>query len=149
MQFVEEQAIDRVHRLNQTVDVVVYKITIQNTVEERILALQEKKRELANAAIEGKAVGKLSIKDIMQLFRRDVEPMPSSSNYAGGNTTNAAILPARPTDGSVAAAAAAAAAAGPPGHGPRMTAPRSTPPVSDHSMASGGTREGSVYDRRW
>lgn len=59
------------HRLNQTVDVVVYKITIRNTVEERILALQEKKRTLANAAIEGKAVGKLSLKDIMELFRRD------------------------------------------------------------------------------
>ncbi|TKA70245.1 hypothetical protein B0A49_05315 [Cryomyces minteri] len=72
--FVEEQAIDRVHRLNQTVDVVVYRLTVASTVEERILALQEKKRQLANAAIEGgKAVGKLSMKDIMQLFRRDAE----------------------------------------------------------------------------
>ena len=71
MQFIEEQAIDRVHRLNQTIDVVVYKITIRGTVEERILALQDKKRELANAAVEGKAVGKLSMKDIMQLFRHD------------------------------------------------------------------------------
>ncbi|KAI9673049.1 MAG: hypothetical protein M1817_003213 [Caeruleum heppii] len=71
--FVEEQAIDRVHRLNQTVDVVVYKITVCNTVEERILELQEKKRELANAAIEGKAVGNLSMKDILQLFRRDAD----------------------------------------------------------------------------
>ncbi|KAI9826611.1 MAG: hypothetical protein M1832_006207 [Thelocarpon impressellum] len=78
--FVEEQAIDRVHRLNQTVDVVVYKITIEGTVEERILALQEKKRELANAAIEGKAVGKLSMKDIMQLFRREAEHDKDSIN---------------------------------------------------------------------
>lgn len=71
--FVEEQAIDRVHRLNQTQDVVVYKLTIANTVEARILELQEKKRALANAAIEGKAVGKLSMKDILKLFRRDAE----------------------------------------------------------------------------
>lgn len=70
----EEQAIDRVHRLNQKIDVHVYKMTIANTVEERILALQEKKRTLASAAIEGgRAVGKLSMKDIMQLFRRDAE----------------------------------------------------------------------------
>ncbi|KAK2836850.1 hypothetical protein FQN49_006659, partial [Arthroderma sp. PD_2] len=41
--FVEEQAIDRVHRLNQTVDVKVYKLTIKGTVEERILELQERK----------------------------------------------------------------------------------------------------------
>ncbi|KAL9094919.1 MAG: hypothetical protein Q9165_002869 [Trypethelium subeluteriae] len=72
--FVEEQAIDRVHRLNQTVDVVVYKLTVANTVEERILALQERKRELAAAALEGgKAIGKLSMKDIMDLFHHDAE----------------------------------------------------------------------------
>lgn len=48
-------------------------MTVANTVEERILALQEKKRALAEAAIEGKAVGKLSLKDILNLFRRDAE----------------------------------------------------------------------------
>lgn len=44
-------------------------------MEERILELQAKKRELANAAIEGggKAVGKLSMGDIMNLFRKDAE----------------------------------------------------------------------------
>ena len=72
--FVEEQAIDRVHRLNQTRDVVVYKLTVADTVEARILELQEKKRALAQAAIEGKqAAGKLSMKDILRLFRRDAE----------------------------------------------------------------------------
>lgn len=72
--FVEEQAIDRVHRLNQTVDVTVYRLSIHNSVEERILALQEAKRKLAEAAIEGgKAVGKLSMQDILALFKRDAE----------------------------------------------------------------------------
>ncbi|KAL8696289.1 MAG: hypothetical protein Q9224_002872, partial [Gallowayella concinna] len=51
--FVEEQAIDRVHRLNQTVDVTIYKLTVAHTVEARILELQEKKRQLAKQAIEG------------------------------------------------------------------------------------------------
>ncbi|KAI9695210.1 MAG: hypothetical protein M1820_008846 [Bogoriella megaspora] len=79
--FVEEQAIDRVHRLNQTVDVHIYRLTIASTVEERILALQEKKRELANAAIEGgKAVAKLSMKDIMNLFSHDAEHRPEHSS---------------------------------------------------------------------
>lgn len=72
--FVEEQAIDRVHRLNQTVDVKVFKLTVANTVEERILELQEKKRELAKAAIEGgKAVAKLTMRDLMSLFGRNPE----------------------------------------------------------------------------
>ena len=72
--FVEEQAIDRVHRLNQTTDVVVYKLTVKGTVEERIVELQERKRALAKAALEGgKAVMGLSMQDILALFKRDAE----------------------------------------------------------------------------
>ena len=72
IQFVEEQAIDRVHRLTQTVDVTVYKLTVANTVEERIIDLQDKKRLLAEATIEGgakKEALKLGIEDIINLFK--------------------------------------------------------------------------------
>lgn len=62
------------HRLNQTVDVTVYRLSIHDSVEERILELQEAKRKLAQAALEGgKAIGKLSMKDILALFKRDAE----------------------------------------------------------------------------
>jgi SNF2 family DNA or RNA helicase len=72
--FVEEQAIDRVHRLNQKQDVIVYKMTVKDTVEARILDLQERKRELANATIEGKsAAAKLTLQDMLKLFRHDAE----------------------------------------------------------------------------
>lgn len=74
--FVEEQAIDRVHRLNQTQDVVVHKLTIKDSVEARILELQEKKRELAKATIEGQkgtSAGKLSMQEILKLFKHDAE----------------------------------------------------------------------------
>lgn len=70
--FVEEQAIDRVHRLTQTVDVVVYRLTVEATVEARILALQDRKRLLAQAAIEGgarKEALKLGLKEMLDLFR--------------------------------------------------------------------------------
>ena len=50
---VEDQAADRAHRLGQTRPVLVYRLVAQDTVEERILALQEKKRMLADAALAG------------------------------------------------------------------------------------------------
>jgi SNF2 family DNA or RNA helicase len=50
---VEDQAADRAHRLGQTRPVLVYRLVAQDTVEERILALQESKRLLADAALAG------------------------------------------------------------------------------------------------
>ncbi|KAL4786279.1 SNF2 family N-terminal domain-containing protein [Aspergillus varians] len=81
--FVEEQAIDRVHRLNQTLDVKIYKMVIKDTVEERILDLQDRKRELANVTIEGKtASAKLTMNDMMALFGKDAE-----ARYTGGQSS--------------------------------------------------------------
>lgn len=75
IQFIEEQAIDRVHRLTQTVDVIVYKLTVEKSVEERILELQNKKRLLAEQAIEGgmkkkDALG-LGLQEMLALFNHD------------------------------------------------------------------------------
>ncbi|KAH6894322.1 SNF2 family N-terminal domain-containing protein [Thelonectria olida] len=70
--FVEEQAIDRVHRLTQTVDVIIYKLTVTKTVEERILDLQEKKRLMAEQAIDGsmkKGAFKLGLNELIDLFK--------------------------------------------------------------------------------
>nr|XP_019049476.1 hypothetical protein I302_03265 [Kwoniella bestiolae CBS 10118]OCF28406.1 hypothetical protein I302_03265 [Kwoniella bestiolae CBS 10118] len=69
----EDQAFDRAHRLGQKLDVNIFKLTIDETVEDRILELQNVKRELANAALSGdgaKGVMKLTMNDIMKLFRR-------------------------------------------------------------------------------
>ncbi|CAA6658431.1 unnamed protein product [Spirodela intermedia] len=46
----EDQAIDRAHRIGQTRPVTVSRLTVENTVEDRILALQEKKREMVASA---------------------------------------------------------------------------------------------------
>ena len=48
---VEEQAADRAHRIGQDKPVIVYRLVARDTVEERILALQAKKRGLADAAL--------------------------------------------------------------------------------------------------
>ena len=50
---VEEQAADRAHRIGQERPVSVYRLVARETVEERILALQERKRALAEAALSG------------------------------------------------------------------------------------------------
>ena len=50
---VETQATDRAHRIGQTKSVWVIKLVAQGTIEERILALQERKAELANNMYSG------------------------------------------------------------------------------------------------
>ena len=50
---VEAQAIDRTHRIGQTRPVFAYRLIAKGTVEEKVLALQESKRELADAILGG------------------------------------------------------------------------------------------------
>uniref|UniRef100_A0A0N4ZMK8 DNA repair and recombination protein RAD5B n=1 Tax=Parastrongyloides trichosuri TaxID=131310 RepID=A0A0N4ZMK8_PARTI len=46
--FMEDQACDRIYRIGQTKDVYIHKFVCKNTIENRVLDLQEKKRELSN-----------------------------------------------------------------------------------------------------
>jgi superfamily II DNA or RNA helicase len=68
---VEDQAVDRAHRIGQTRPVFSVRLVAANTVEERIVALQASKRELARAAIgdEGLLASKLSSDELMALFQ--------------------------------------------------------------------------------
>jgi len=50
---VEDQAADRAHRIGQERPVLVHRLVAEETVEERILELQERKRSLAEAALGG------------------------------------------------------------------------------------------------
>lgn len=49
---VEEQAMDRVHRIGQKEDVKIVRLIARNSIEERILELQEKKKKLAKEAFK-------------------------------------------------------------------------------------------------
>jgi len=68
----EDQAFDRAHRLGQKLPVWIYKLTVLDTVEQRILELQEKKRDLAMAALSGGklAKGGLRMEELLDLFTR-------------------------------------------------------------------------------
>ncbi len=66
---VESQATDRTHRIGQTRQVFSYKMICQNTVEEKILKLQESKRGVAEAIIPGQENWKsLTRNDLEMLF---------------------------------------------------------------------------------
>jgi len=67
---VEEQAADRAHRIGQERPVFVYRMVAENTVEERILALQEKKRAVSEMALgdSGAALG-ITRDDLLALLR--------------------------------------------------------------------------------
>jgi len=67
---VEEQAADRAHRIGQDRPVFVYRMVAENTVEERILALQEKKRSLSEIALgESDAALGITREDLLALLR--------------------------------------------------------------------------------
>ncbi|RXG50239.1 hypothetical protein VDGE_01889 [Verticillium dahliae] len=68
--FVEMQAVDRVHRIGQQNEVKVYRILVKDSVEDRIMEIQTRKREAIDAALDGKAskgMG-LSMADLRHLF---------------------------------------------------------------------------------
>ena len=67
---VEAQAVDRAHRIGQTRRVFAYRLIARDTVEEKILALQDKKRELAESIVRADAgvIGNLSPEDVELLL---------------------------------------------------------------------------------
>lgn len=50
---VEDQASDRAHRLGQKRPVTIYRLIVQNTIEEKILSLHKDKRDMADELLEG------------------------------------------------------------------------------------------------
>jgi superfamily II DNA or RNA helicase len=67
---VESQAIDRAHRIGQSRQVFAYRIIARDTVEEKVLALQNSKRDLADAIInaDNSLVRNLSREDLELLL---------------------------------------------------------------------------------
>ncbi|XP_057498914.1 helicase-like transcription factor CHR28 isoform X2 [Actinidia eriantha] len=68
----EDQAIDRAHRIGQTRPVTVLRLTVKDTVEDRILALQQRKRVMVASAFgeddKGSRQTRLTEEDLKYLF---------------------------------------------------------------------------------
>ncbi|KAH6672708.1 SNF2 family domain-containing protein [Plectosphaerella plurivora] len=69
---IEDQAVDRVHRLGQTRPTTVWRLVMEDSVEERVLNIQSEKRELVGKAFQEKRKGKKTketrMADVMKLL---------------------------------------------------------------------------------
>ena len=67
----QNQATDRAYRIGQEKNVQVFKLVMKNSIEEKILELQDKKKDLADTFVEGNegSISKMSKEDIMELFK--------------------------------------------------------------------------------
>jgi len=67
----QNQATDRAHRIGQENTVQVFKLIMKDSIEEKIQQLQEAKKDLADAFVEGNdgTITSMSREDIMELFK--------------------------------------------------------------------------------
>jgi SNF2 family DNA or RNA helicase len=68
---VESQATDRVHRIGQKNSVSSYKLVTLNTIEEKIMELQNRKRGLVKKIVscDEEAIGKLTWEEVLELLQ--------------------------------------------------------------------------------
>lgn len=65
----QNQATDRAHRIGQRNNVQVYKLIVKDTIEEKILQLQQAKHQLADAVIrEGDGLASMTKEEILQIL---------------------------------------------------------------------------------
>ena len=74
---VEDQASDRAHRIGQSRPVTIYRLVTEGTIEEQIVDLHRRKRELAEQLLDGSdAAGRLDAEELAALLREPYESVP-------------------------------------------------------------------------
>jgi len=82
---IEDQAVDRVHRLGQTKECRVFRLVVENSIEDSVLDIQQEKRKLMRLAFGEKKGKRDQVKsgrlaDIQRLLRRQ----PAAAGTDGG-----------------------------------------------------------------
>lgn len=69
----QNQATDRVHRIGQENNVEVFNLIMKNSIEEKIIKLQEKKKNISDMFVENSSgsISKMDASDIINLLKRD------------------------------------------------------------------------------
>lgn len=69
-QAAQNQATDRAHRIGQTKVVSVYKLIAKDSIEEKIVKMQESKKDLADTILSGETggIGQMSKEEILALL---------------------------------------------------------------------------------
>lgn len=69
----QNQATDRTHRIGQTNEVQVFNLIVKNSIEEKIIKLQAKKKDLVDVFIENSSgsIASMTTKDIIDLLKRE------------------------------------------------------------------------------
>lgn len=80
---VEDQASDRAHRIGQTRPVTIYRLIMQNSIEEKIIALHAAKRDLADGLLKGSDVWqRLSEEQLIGLIQESSGSLDSQKEIA-------------------------------------------------------------------
>jgi SNF2 family DNA or RNA helicase len=67
---VEDQASDRAHRIGQTRPVTIYRLVLKGTIEQKIVSLHARKRDLADRLLEETgAATRLDAAGLLELLR--------------------------------------------------------------------------------
>jgi len=70
---IEDQAIDRCHRLGQEKTVYVKHYIITHTIEKRIIRIQKRKTAIVNSALAGKGDSTESLENLRMMFEEEEE----------------------------------------------------------------------------
>lgn len=104
------QAMDRAHRIGQTRTVNVYRLLMQDTLEQRVMSLQQFKLDVANAVVNSDNVS-MAAMDTGQLLDLFGAPTQAAAAHEAAAQQQAAVGGAAAAAGNAAAVEAAAAAA--------------------------------------
>jgi SNF2 family DNA or RNA helicase len=67
---VEDQASDRAHRMGQLRPVTIYRLVARHTIEEGIVELHQRKRDLADSLLDGSDVAaRMSVGEMLNMLQ--------------------------------------------------------------------------------